>query len=118
MCTCVRDSAAFCFGATRRKSALAEALAQRGTGSAGGQRKRLENRGMALPRVDKKTPFEEWACSFRDFTRMANKDAAEMMTKLVEDERVWHSGILAGIAERFAQADVEEVSADLCGLLV
>lgn len=51
------------------------------------------------------TPFKEWAHSFRYFFHKASQSVADTITG-VEEEKVWHSGVLAGIGERFPQADV------------
>lgn len=51
------------------------------------------------------------------YVRTANRDAAEAL-KVVEEEWVWHSGVMEAIREKFPNTDMGEVSAELFGLLV
>lgn len=45
--------------------AVAEAVTQEGIGVHAGPRRRLENKVMALPRLEPKTSYDECAYSFR-----------------------------------------------------
>lgn len=100
-----------------RKRAVAEAVTQRGRGSHAGPRSCWENKGMVLPRLERKASFEAWAYFLRYYAHTANTETSETIEILV-DMNAWRSGVLAGIREQFAEVEVEDISAELFGLLV
>lgn len=80
--------------------AIAEAVTRRGIGGHSGPRRRLEDKGVALPRFEPKTPFEEWGDSFRHYLGMASKEAIE----LSKAGALTVLGSLASLAEKEVNA--------------
>lgn len=82
---------------------VADAVSQRGGGGQTGQRRRLENKGVLLPRLETKTLVEDWAYSFRDHIHVACRDASDMMKRI--GEKVSHPGAMEERWKQFPRAE-------------
>lgn len=96
-------------------NAVAEIEAQRRASAPQGPRRCLESRGMQLPKLGAKVPFEDCAFSFKLYIRTVDRDAAGAL-KVVEEDSAWHSVVAEATQAKFS--DMRDVPADLFGLPV